>query len=562
MSPSSMARGPLSRHLGPAAMLLLLLLAGLLLVAPARAATSLPGALVSGAWLRANLGQGDLLVLDTSPTPAYAAGHIPGAVHADFFSYASPTSVAANLEPVFQRWGVDATKRLVLLDQGGTFFATRVYFDLVYRGFPVTQIAVLDGGMAKWRADGGAVTKDTTPAPAKGAFRIERHNEDMRVRLPEFLNATGDRRNHAVIEALEPAWHFGGTAFFGRAGHVPHAQMWPPEDLFNADKTFKSPVELQHMLDHLGVRREQQLNTYCGGGMAASVPWFVARQLLNYPKVKLYVESQLEWLQDDRSLPVWSYSAPYLLRDSAWLKSWNNPMVRGYGVHTVSVIDVRAPADYAQGHLPFALNVPSEAMAPHLAQPERLAALLGPAGVNPNHEAVIVTDGGINPRSALAWVALSNVGQRKVSIQLDSIERAAELGVEVTREPTAVGPRKGPTDLSITPVSYTARVPGKPLVVADPARTSGVYPKLYLASGATMPARVPDGGKVVHLPYTQLLQANGQPKAAAEIWSLLEKAGVSRFAEVITFADAPGDAAVNQLLLTLMGFADVKLWLR
>ena len=65
-------------------------------------------------------------------------------------------------------------------------------------------------------------------------------NADARVRLPEFLTASGDPANHALIEALEPDYHFGEKKFFDRAGHVPHGIMLPTGDFYNPDKTFKS----------------------------------------------------------------------------------------------------------------------------------------------------------------------------------------------------------------------------------------------------------------------------------------------------------------------------------
>ena len=55
---------------------------------------------------------------------------------------------------------------------------------------------------------------------------------------------------------------------------------------------------------------------------------------------------------------------------------------------------------------------------------------------------------------------------------------------------------------------------------------AGPYPKIFVASGASVPANAP-GDKVVHVPYTQLLKADGTPKEAKDIWVILEKAGVN-----------------------------------
>jgi 3-mercaptopyruvate sulfurtransferase SseA len=65
----------------------------------------------------------------------------------------------------------------------------------------------------------------------------------------------------------------------------------------------------------------------------------------------------------------------------------------------------------------------------------------------------------------------------------------------------------------------------------------------------------------VHVPYTQLLDAAGRPKPAGELWTLLDKAGVPRYAPIVTVADDPGEAAVAWIVLRLMGYADVKVML-
>lgn len=526
---------------------------------PALAVEGIEGRLVGPQWLASNLNRPDLVLLDASFAPVYAKQHIPGAVNVDLFSYGPFEAPLPAFEKRFQSWGVSPDKTVVIYDPGGTYLATRTFFDLLYRGFPEKNLYVLDGGLAKWIATGGAVTKEPTPTPAPGSFRVTRALEEHRVRLPEFLVASGDPKAHALVEALDPSWHYGETAFFDRAGHVPYATMWPTNDVFNADKTFKPAAELRRMLDHLGVKPEQQVYSYCGGGVAASVPFFAMKYLAGYPKVKLYQESQLEWLRDERGLPFWTHSAPYLMRDAAWLKGWGSKEMRMFGVSRISVVDVRASDAYALGHLPFALNIPAEQFAALLREPQRLAELLSRSGVDRTHEAVVVSDGGLNERSALAWLALHALGQQRVSILMPSTERWAELGHEVTREPTAVGPKKAPMDLSIPQVAYGA-APRAGTVIADPKATQGLYPKVFVASGKAPPARPPEG-TVVHLPYTSLLDADGRPKPAKDLWKAIAKAGVPRYAEIVVIGDTPGEAAANLYLLKLMGFADAKVWL-
>ena len=212
------------------------------------------GNLVSAAWLEINLTRPDLLLLDASPGQLHAAKHLPGAVNVDVFTFGGRSSSLAEMDARIQSWGVSRGKKIVIYDQGGTFLATSLFFDLYHHGFPVVDLFVLDGGLHKWQASGGAVTKELTPTPPKRNFRVGKLNEDIRARLAEFLVASGNPAGNALVEALEPDQHFGADKFFDRAGHIPTAIMAPSADFFNADKTFNSPAEIRRMLDYLGIK--------------------------------------------------------------------------------------------------------------------------------------------------------------------------------------------------------------------------------------------------------------------------------------------------------------------
>ena len=518
-------------------------LAGVLLALPAWAAAPI----VTVEWLQKNLGREDVLVIDTSPAQVHKGkGHIPGAVNVDVFTFGGREIVTAEMEKLIQSWGVSPGKKVVLYDQGGTYFATSLFFDLYYHGYPLEDLVVLDGGLAKWQAAGGAVTKDATPAPKPGTFKVTKVREEVRVRLPEFLVASGDTATNALVEALDPPQHFGAAKFFDKAGHIPNAIMTPAADFYNADKTFKSPEEIRRMLGYFGIGPDKQVYTHCGGGIAASVPFFAAKFMLDYPKVKLYKESQLEWLRDDRGLPFWTYDAPNQMREKTWLAGWGSPMMRQFNVSKLSVVDVRPAAAFKQSHLPFSINVPAEVFRSNFNNPAKLAEVLGAAGVDPAFEAVIVSEKGLNPDSALAFFALEKIGQKRVSILADSVDDWAFAGHPVNKASDAADPKKAPA--VAPPRAYPVKV-----------RPDGVsvYPKIYIASGKTVPSKVPEG-KVIHVPYTDLLEANGSPKAAKDIWAALTKAGVPRYAELVSISDDPGEAATNYFILKLMGYPDVK----
>lgn len=514
--------------------------------------------LVTVKWLEKNLKNPDVVILDASPLQVYASKHIPGALNHDIFSYGNKEMPLAEVEKRYQSWGISPGKRIVIYDQGGTYLATRLFFSLNYYGFPSNDIFILDGGLSKWEEAGLQVTKEPTPTPKRGSFTIKKLNENLRTELPEFLVASGDPRNNVLLETLEPTWHYGEVQFLSRPGHIPNAVMLPTGDFYNADKTFKSPEEISKMLTYLRVKPEQQIYTHCGGGIAASVSFFALRFLLDYPKVKLYPGSQLEWLSDQRELPFWTYDVPSLMRETSWLQSWGGRMMRIYGVSQVSIVDVRPADAFNQGHLPFAISIPADVFKSNIGDPGTLAKILGPAGVDASHEAVVISGAGLNKESALAFVLLEKLGQKKVSVFMDSMDKSSQSGFAVTKDVTVVGAPKGRGDLSTPPTTYPLNS-RRDIVIADPKSTQGQYPKVFIASGNTMAAKILDG-KVVHVPYTALLNADGTPKAAKDIWSILTKAGVPRYAELICYSDDPGESAANYFILKLMGYPDVKVW--
>ena len=541
---------------------LLALAASVLLAAQTASASPV----VDVAWLRKNLESPEVLVLDTSPRPLHARAHIPGSVHVDVMMFMIATFSGAEfplpqLERMYQSAGIDPGRKVVIYDQGGSWFAPRLFFQLAYHGFPADRIAILDGGLAKWQADGHPVTQDATPAPKPGGFKITRVDEQVRTRPAELVAASGERKANVLVDAMSVENHY-GTGAFAKGGHIPFAISMPAEDFYNADKTFKSADEIRRMAAHFGIGPDQQIHAHCGGGGAAAVPFFAFRQLAGYRNVKLSVESQMGWLQDERELPYWTYAAPSMMRDADWLPSWGGRVMRMYGISKVSVVDVRAPAAYAQGHLPFAVNIPGESFRDQAGDPKKLAELLGASGVNPGHEAVIVSGGGLTKEAALAYAMLERLGQKKVSIFMDSLDsievldRMARANFGLTKEATIVGKPAKPTDMAVAPVSYPA-APSEKGTPAGAKSSSAAYPKVFVASGRAMPTRAIDG-KVVHVPYTELLKPDGTPKAAKEIWAILSKAGVPRYAELVSVSDDPGEAAANYYLLKLMGFPDVK----
>ncbi len=514
------------------------------------------GNLVTVSWLEKNRRNTDVVVLDASPSQIYTVKHIPGAINYDIFTYGVQELPVSEIEKRYQSWGISPGKKIVMYDQGGTYLATRLFFSLDYYGFPSQDLLILDGGLSKWQEAGLPVTKEPTHAPKRGSFAIKKLNENVRVELPEFLTASGDTANNVLLEALDPDWHYGALPFFPKPGHPPNAIMLPSSDLYNPDKTFKSVEEIGRILAYLGIKPEKQIHSFCGGGIAASVPFFALKYILNYPKVKLFPGSELEWVSDQRELPFWTYDAPFLMRETQWLQFWGGQRARMYGISHISIVDVRTADAFNQGHVPFALNIPADIFKSNITNPAKLAEMLGRAGVNASHEAVIVSGAGLTKSSGIAFLMIEKLSHRKVSVFMDSMEKWAQRGSPVNKETTATNVQKATQEVSTRPTKYPVNLRND-VVITDARSTQGLYPKVFIASGKTVPAKTQDG-KTVHVPYNDLLNADGVPKAAKDIWNILAKAGVPRYAELVCFSDDPGEAAVNYFILKLMGYPDVK----
>ena len=515
------------------------------------------GNLIQVSWLEKNFKNSDLVLLDASPSQIYNAKHIPGALNYDIFTYGIQELPIKEIEKRYQSWGISPGKKIVIYDQGGTYFATRLFFSLDYYGFPAKDILILDGGLSKWQEAGLPVTSEISVTPEKGVFTIKKLNESVRTDLPEFLNASANTDKNVLLEALDPNWHFGELNAFGKPGHIPNAIMLPAADFYNADKTFKSTAEIKKTLDYLGIKPEQNVYSHCGGGIAASVPFFALKYLLDYPNVKLFPGSLLEYATDQRDLPLWTYDAPGLLRETSWLQGWGGRMMRMYGISHISIIDIR-PADvFADGHVPYAVNINADVFKNSINRPEKLTEIIGPAGVSPQFESVIFSGKGLTKEAALAFVLLERLGQKKVSVFIDDIDAWVQSGSPVIKDSITKAASKTPQDLIKPTKIYPVNLQQN-LIITDLKNTQGLYSKVFLASGKNLPTKA-QNGKIVHVPYTDLLNVDGRPKPAKNIWNMLEKAGVPRYAEIICYSDDPGEAAANYFILKLMGYPDIKI---
>jgi thiosulfate/3-mercaptopyruvate sulfurtransferase len=245
----------------------------------------------------------DLAKPDAWGESQYRAGHVPGAifVHLDGdlsgpktgtngrHPLPSPETAAA----AFGRLGIASGSQVVAYDQGGGMFAARLWWMLRWLGFDAA--AVLDGGYAKWAAEGRAI--ETTPvAPKAAAFTIGRVTPTVnasgvmaslaRQRLL-LIDARAAERFRGETEPLDPV-----------AGHIPGARNRPYTFNLNPDGTFKHPAFLRAEFDALLAGEPHDLVVHqCGSGVTACHN-LLAMEIAGINGTRLYPGSWSEWCAD------------------------------------------------------------------------------------------------------------------------------------------------------------------------------------------------------------------------------------------------------------------------
>lgn len=272
-----------------------------------------PKTLVSTAWLAAHLKDPDLRVLDASwflPDMArdaqaeYAAGHIPGARFFDIDEITDSRSTLPHMAPAPEKFisrmramGIGDGHQVVVYDALGLFSAARVWW--TFRLMGKTDIAVLDGGLPKWRAEGREL-EDMPPMVRDRHMTTARQNHLVKD-VTQVAHAA--KLGEAEIIDARAAARFRGEAPEPRpglrAGHIPGSKNVPFASLLNADATMKPPAELRAIFEAAGVDLTKPAITSCGSGVTAAV-LSLALERIGHRNHALYDGSWAEWgMYDD-----------------------------------------------------------------------------------------------------------------------------------------------------------------------------------------------------------------------------------------------------------------------
>lgn len=267
-----------------------------------------PKTLVSTDWLAAHLDDPDLRVLDASwylpamnrdPKAEYDDAHIPGARFFDIDEISDLRSDLPHMAPPVEKFmsrmramGVGDGHQVVVYDGMGVFSAPRVWW--LFRLMGQMNIAVLDGGLPKWQAEGHPM-EDMPPVIRDRHMTVRVQNQ--MVRDVTQVSAASKLGDHEIIDA-RAAERFRGEVPEPReglrAGHIPGSRNVPFSTLLNGDGTLKDNDGLRATFEAAGVDLGKPAITTCGSGVTAAV-LSLALERLGKTDHALYDGSWSEW---------------------------------------------------------------------------------------------------------------------------------------------------------------------------------------------------------------------------------------------------------------------------
>jgi thiosulfate/3-mercaptopyruvate sulfurtransferase len=265
-------------------------------------------ALVSTQWLGSHLGSPGLRVLDGSwylpgsgrnPAAEHVAGHIPGALFFDLDATSDPVSPLPHMLPSADSFaeqmrllGLNSSDDIVVYDGSGVnLSAARVWW--TFRTFGHARVAVLDGGMQKWRRENRPIELGRIGLP-RGQFTARLNPSAVRDLAAIWANLQSrtellvDLRSRRRFIGLDPEPRPGL-----RSGHVPGSRNLPLTELVGPDGTMLPPDELHRRIEAAGVDLSRPIVVTCGSGTSACA-LVLALELLGR-EAAVYDGSWTEW---------------------------------------------------------------------------------------------------------------------------------------------------------------------------------------------------------------------------------------------------------------------------
>lgn len=274
--------------------------------------------IVETQWLADHLDAPDLVIFDGSwhlpgsgrdAKAEYLAEHIPGALFFDIDDLVDETNPLPHMLPPTPKFasrmkkiGVGDGMRIVVYDSLGLFSAARVWW--TFRAMGHQDVAVLNGGLKKWKAEGRPLD-DGGPVPRTARHFTPLLNNEL-VRDLDEMRGYVESGGMQIVDARPKVRFEGGQPEPRpglRAGHIPGSKNVPASTILNADGTLKDKVELEQIFRDAGIDPQKPVVASCGSGVTASM-LALALSVLGQRNVPVYDGSWAEWGQETIGTPI------------------------------------------------------------------------------------------------------------------------------------------------------------------------------------------------------------------------------------------------------------------
>lgn len=272
---------------------------------PAFATYAHPEVLVTTEWVANHTDDSDVRILESDEDiMLYEIGHIPGALKLDWLTQMQQEVDRdfvdkEGFERLCSERGITPEMTVVFYGDVNNWYATYGFWLFTYFGHE--DVRVMDGGRAKWEAEGREWTRDV-PKIVPTDYTARNADDSIRAFRDEVLKQIRDKSGPLVdvrsnAEYTGELLHAIGYPQEGaqRAGHIKGAHNIPWGTAVDDDGTFKSVDQLRSLYGDRGVTGDEPIIAYCRIGERSSHTWFVLKYLLGYDKVRNYDGSWTEW---------------------------------------------------------------------------------------------------------------------------------------------------------------------------------------------------------------------------------------------------------------------------
>jgi thiosulfate/3-mercaptopyruvate sulfurtransferase len=265
-----------------------------------------PEALVDTAWVADHLNDPKVRIVECDEDILlYDQGHIPGAVKIDWVGELNDPIIRDYLdrerfEQLMVSKGISNDTTVVFYGDKHNWWAT--YALWVFKLFGHPDARIMNGGRAKWIAEGRPLTREVPSYPPGEYHASDRNDAAIRAFRDQVL-AHIRQSGTALVDVRSPQEYTGERLHMPeypqegalRGGHIPTAVNIPWASAVREDSTFKSADELRELYASKGITPDKDVIAYCRIGERSSHTWFVLTYLLGYPKVRNYDGSWTEW---------------------------------------------------------------------------------------------------------------------------------------------------------------------------------------------------------------------------------------------------------------------------